>query len=293
MELYNNYWKLVKDEIPSRGVFYDKSSYIKIRPLNVQEIKYLSTLNEFNSTDVINEIIEKCCIFKNMVFEDLLLADREYLIFWLRANSFQANNGYELNLICDNCNEKYQQHIRLGEFPVIRYDESKDTRQITLTDCGLTIKLRHPTIKDLNRCSQDPEIERIMRFLDFGASNEQLELLISNLSALDYTILKNNVDEMFIGFSRVISSACPVCGAIKHYHIELTDSGLFGTVEIGDVLETILRICKYTNYQVPDTAPWWEVETQQKIVNKMQQEEKAEFDKQNGKTTLNKSDLQF
>lgn len=293
MELYNNYWKLVKDEIPSRGIFYDKSSYIKIRPLNVQEIKYLSTLNEFNSTDVINEIIEKCCIFKNMVFEDLLLADREYLIFWLRANSFQANNGYELNLICDNCNEKYQQHIRLGEFPVIRYDETKDTRQITLTDCGLSIKLRHPTIKDLNRCSQDPEIERIMRFLDFGASNEQLELLISNLSALDYTILKNNVDEMFIGFSRVISSACPVCGAIKHYHIELTDSGLFGTVEIGDVLETILRICKYTNYQVPDTAPWWEVETQQKIVNKMQQEEKAEFDKQNGKTTLNKSDLQF
>lgn len=293
MELYNNYWKLVKDEIPSRGMFYQDSAIIKIRPLNVQEIKYLSTLNEMNSTDVINEILEKCCIFKNMVFEDLLLADREYLIFWLRANSFQNNNGYELNLVCDNCLENYRQHITLAEFPVERYDETKGERTVTLQDCGLSIKLRHPTIKDLKRTASDPEIEKIMRFLELEASNEQLELIIGNLSALDYSILKNNVDEMFIGFSRIISSVCPVCGAIKHYNIELTDSGLFGIVDIGEVLETILRICKYTNYQVPDTAPWWEVETQQQIVNKMQQEEKAEFDKQNGKTTINRSDLQF
>jgi hypothetical protein len=291
MELYNNYWKLIKEEIPSKGMFYDDEAIIKIRPLNVQEVKYLSTLNEQNATDVINEIIEKCTIFKNMKFEDLLLADREYLIFWLRANSFQQNNGYDLNLVCDVCDEKYQQKVHLAEFPVELYTENKKERLILLPDCGLKFKLKHPTIKDLKRTNPDPEIESFMRYIDLGATNEQLETLLSNLSAMDYNILKNNIDEMFIGFSRNIQSVCPKCGALKYYNIEITDNGLFGVVNIGEVLETILRICKYTNYQIPESAPWWEVETQQMIVNKMIEEEKAEMDRQDVKTTINRSDL--
>ena len=108
---------------------------------------------------------------------------------------------------------------------------------------------------------------------------------------MDYNILKNNVDEMFIGFSRKVASVCPKCGDVKYYNIELTDNGLFGIVNIGDVLETILRICKYTNYQIPESAPWWEVETQQVIVNKMIEEEKQEMDRHDGKTTINRADL--
>lgn len=291
MELYNNYWKLIKEEIPSKGKFYSPNAVIKIRPLNVQEVKYLSTLNPQNATDVINEIVEKCTIFKNMEFEDLLLADREYLIFWLRANSFQKNNGYELNLICDKCGENYQQSIHLAEFPVELYDDKKAERDILLPDCGLNVRLKHPTMKDLSRTNEDPVIENFMRHLDIGATNEQLEMLLTHLSAMDYSILKNNVDEMFIGFSRKVASVCPKCGDVKYYNIELTDNGLFGIVNIGDVLETILRICKYTNYQIPESAPWWEVETQQVIVNKMIEEEKQEMDRHDGKTTINRADL--
>ena len=107
MELYNNYWKLIKEEIPSMGYVYKPDSVIKIRPLNVQEVKYLSTLCPQNATDVINEIIQKCIILENIQFDELLLADREYLIFWLRANSFSINNGYELHLKCDKCGEQF------------------------------------------------------------------------------------------------------------------------------------------------------------------------------------------
>ena len=123
MELYNNYWKLIKEEIPSKGYFYKPDSVIKIRPLNVQEVKYLSTLCPQNATDVINEIVQKCIILENIQFDELLLADREYLIFWLRANSFSINNGY----ITIKSTGKTSPKISVGKFPIQIKDENYQT----------------------------------------------------------------------------------------------------------------------------------------------------------------------
>ena len=77
MELYNNYWKLIKEEIPSMGYFYKPDSVIKIRPLNVQEVKYLSTLCPQNATDVINEIIGKSLPI--VKFQFVVVLDRYFV----------------------------------------------------------------------------------------------------------------------------------------------------------------------------------------------------------------------
>lgn len=294
MELYNNYWKLIKDEIPSRGCFYNSDAVIKIRPLNVQEVKYLSTLSPQNATDIINEIISKCIILENLNFDDILLADREYMAFWLRANSFQQNNGYSLGLKCENCGHEYKHEVQLADFPTVLYDTNKPkNKEIVLPDCNIKLYLKYPTIKELKRTSNDNEIQNFMRHLDIDTNdNVLLERFLSNLSAMDYSVLKNNIDDMFIGFARQISVPCPSCGKLHHYSIELNDTGLFGTINIGDVLEIILRICKYTNYQIPETQPWWEVEVMQISVNKMQEEEERLLNKNNDRITLNKSQLQ-
>lgn len=294
MELYNNYWKLIKDEIPSRGCFYNADAVIKIRPLNVQEVKYLSTLSPQNATDIINEIISKCVILENLKFEDILLADREYMAFWLRANSFQQNNGYSLSLKCEHCGKEYKHEVQLADFPTILYNEElQKPREILLPDCNIKLFLKHPTIKELKRTSTDNEIQTFMRYLDIDTNdNMLLERFLCNLSAIDYSVLKNNINEMFIGFERQLSIQCPDCGKIHHYTIELYDNGLFGSINIGDVLEIILRICKYTNYQIPETQPWWEVEVMQVSVNKMQEEEERLMNKNNDRMTLTRSQMQ-
>lgn len=43
-QTYNNYWKLDLKELPTMGKLYPEGTVIKIRPLNVQEIKYLATI---------------------------------------------------------------------------------------------------------------------------------------------------------------------------------------------------------------------------------------------------------
>lgn len=294
MEQYNNYWKLYKDEIPSKGYFYDENAVIRVRPMNVQEVKYLSTLCASNATDIINEIINKCIILENLKFEDLLLADREYIAFWLRANSFQQNNGYNLTLKCEKCGENYQHTIQLAEFPTVLVDDNKlAINTVHLQDCGITLKLKYPTIKDLSRKSNDSEIQNFMRYLDVDTNdNVLLEKFLNTLSALDYSILKNNIEDMFIGFERKLSIPCSNCGHIHKYQIDLTDEGLFGVINIGDILDIILRICKYTHYQIPENQPWWEVEVMQFNVNKMIEEEQQQMNKNDGKVTMTKDMLQ-
>ena len=130
-----------------------------------------------------------------------------------------------------------------------------------------------------------------MRYMDIEAPNKTLETFLNGLSALDYSILKNNVDDMFIGFDRKITTYCPKCGEAYTYKIEITDSGLFGKVNVGDVLDMILRICKYTNYQIPETQPWWEVEIMHQNVTKMIEEEKQQMEKDDGKITMSRASL--
>ena len=38
-------------------------------------------------------MLEKCTILENIDYEDLILADREFIIFWIRLNSFINNTS--------------------------------------------------------------------------------------------------------------------------------------------------------------------------------------------------------
>lgn len=288
MQQYNNYWNLYLKEFPSKGLLYDKEASIRIRPLNVQELKYLTTINEQNCTDLINEILLKCIILDKIKFEDLLISDREYLVYWLRSNSFTNNSGYTMNVSCEKCGEEYKKEIELTEFP-IKYleDTNNANRTIYLPDSNIQLCLKQPRITDLRRQFKDIEIESFLRYIEIDEYNEDILInFLLKLSALDYTILKNNIEEMYIGFERIITDYCPKCGEAKQYTIQMTDKGLFGNVSMFEIMEVILQISKYTNYQIQDNMPWWEVEAAQVVANKMAEDEKQELEKKDGKVTL-------
>ena len=71
------------EELPSRGIFYNKNARIKVRTMSVLEVKFLATYKEQTATRICNEIINKCTILENLKIEDLLLPDRDYIIFGL------------------------------------------------------------------------------------------------------------------------------------------------------------------------------------------------------------------
>lgn len=291
MQTYNNYWKLNLLELPSMGKLYPQDTVIKIRPLNVQEIKYLATLNESNATDIINEILEKCTILKGIEFEDIFLGDRKYLAFWIRVNSFTRNSGYEVTINeCFKCKNPFKHKINLTDFEEKYIKEG--THEIFLQDSGLHLKLKYPTIRDLSIKCSDEEIENFIRHIDIKNKDvDLLEKFIRNLSALDYAILKNAVEDMEIGFSDEITIYCPLCGHPHTYKIIYNDSGLLGTINLFEIMDMTLRISKTMNYQIQDTMPWMEVELLQEAANRISEEEQKELDKEKGKISFNKSTL--
>ena len=48
------------EELPSRGIFYNKNARIKVRTMSVLEVKFLATYKEQTATRICNEIINKC-----------------------------------------------------------------------------------------------------------------------------------------------------------------------------------------------------------------------------------------
>ena len=290
-QTYNNYWKLDLKELPTMGKLYPEGTVIKIRPLNVQEIKYLATICEENATDIINEILEKCLLLKNIEFEDIFLGDRTYLAFWVRINSFTKNSGYDINIKeCDKCKNPYTTNIKLTDFEEKYITE--DPQEIDLPDAGITLKLKYPTIRDLEVKCGDKEVEKFIRHIDVADKNVViLEQFIRGLSALDYSIMKNTIDKMEIGFSNQVTIYCPLCGQPHTYTIEYTDMGLLGSVNIFEILEMTLRIAKSMNYQIMDDMPWMEVEILQEAANKIDEEERKQMEKDNGKITMNRNNI--
>lgn len=288
---YNNYWKIDLKELPTMGKLYPQDTVIKIRPLNVQEIKYLATINEENATDIINEILEKCLILKGIEFDDIFLGDRAYFAFWIRINSFTKNSGYDINIKeCVRCKNPYTTNIKLTDFEEKYITE--DPQEIELPDAGITLKLKYPTIRDLDIKCEDKEVEKFIRHIDVADKNVViLEQFIRGLSALDYSIMKNTIDKMEIGFSNQVTIYCPLCGQPHTYIIEYSDMGLLGNVNIFEILDMTLRISKSMNYQIMDDMPWMEVEILQEAANKISEEEQKAMEKDSGKISMNRNPM--
>jgi hypothetical protein len=228
---------------------------------------------------------------KGIEFEDIFLGDRTYLVFWIRINSFSKNSGYDVNIKeCEKCKNPYTTNIKLTDFEEKYITE--DPQVIFLPDSNIELKLKYPTIRDLDVKCEDKEVEKFIRHLDVADKNVSiLEQYIKNLSALDYSIIKNAIDKMEIGFSNQVTIYCPLCGQPHTYIIEYSDMGLLGSVNIFEVLEMTLRISKSMNYQIREDMPWMEVEILQEAANKIDEEEKKQLEKDDGKITMNRANM--
>ena len=109
-----NFWQIDLKELPSRGRLYPKNAKIKARSMSVLEVKFLATLVPANATNICNELLEKCTILENFSYDDLILADREFLIFWIRLNSFINSNGFIITIPeCSGCKKKIEYTVKL------------------------------------------------------------------------------------------------------------------------------------------------------------------------------------
>lgn len=273
-----NYWKIDINELPSRGFFYNNAE-IKCRVLTIADVKFLSSINPFTATTIINEILERCISLKNLDFQDILLCDRHYILFWLRANSFIKNNGYTITIPkCNSCHSPFEKNVKLDDLEEVFIESMPET--VIMPDSEISIELKYPTIRDLSiKISNNEDLENIARHIDV----ENPVDFVNHLSALDYAFLLSKVEEMYAGFKNEIYIDCPKCGFSHKVKIVFNDEGMFGGIKMYDIIKVIINITKYTTMQISDDEPWMELELQEDIVSKMVKEENDQIAKQEAK----------
>lgn len=267
----HNWWKIELDELPTKGIFYNKNTLIKVRSLSVLEVKFLATLVPQNATAVCNEILSKCLYLEHIKLDEILLPDREYLIFWIRLNSFTQSNGYEINIgSCQWCHESFSTKVPLNKFGVNYIKTYKN--EIMLPDANIKLEIAVPKFND-SLYSLKNEIDSIALWINAENTFNEKVKWIENLSAMDFMILKDAIDDCKCGMNHNVNVICPCCGKQNNITIILNDDALFGKVELMQVLESISRIAKYANLQITNDWSWPEVEAEQIVINKMIAEE--------------------
>ena len=103
--LYANSHEEVR--IPSNGYIYSQNSGISNK--QYVPMKYMTAADEDDLTSPtllrqgkwLTKILANCIVLKTIDPDDLLVGDRNALLFWLRQTSYGAN--YKLNVTCQNC----------------------------------------------------------------------------------------------------------------------------------------------------------------------------------------------
>lgn len=274
-----NYWEIYTEELPSRGIFYKKDARIRVRTMSVLEVKFLATYMEATATRICNEILNKCTILENLTLDELLLPDRDYIIFWIRLNTFNTSNGFTITIPhCSTCKAEIVENLSLTQFKH-KYLDNGFEPNVYLPDLQMEIPIRIPTYND-SIYNVENELEDVALHLDTDNTFEEKTKFVSMLSALDYVYLKEHIEKNNCGIIDEVPIYCPDCGTEHIVKVHINDLNIFTHFELRDILEKITQIAKYSNLTITNEWSWVEVELEMQIINNMIQEENEANKKQ-------------
>jgi len=218
----SNFWKI--NGLPSKGKFYSAGTEILGRPMKVLEVKKVSSLGEENGDFILNDIVRRTTT--GIVHDDLYVADKLYILFWLRANTYR-DSGYVVPFICQKCEKKSEYHFELDNLEVQQisddFDPNKEIKLIndTITYDYLRIKdelfidrfkeLNYNTVGDI-----DDELLAMAQMIKTINGKEQTLLQkyhwIIELEPGDYSYLRTYMEKKGMGIKPFVNITCKQCG---------------------------------------------------------------------------------
>ena len=219
-----NWW--VIEGLPSKGKLYPKDTVIKGRPLTTLEVKKLATMgNQVDET--FNEIISGAVT--GIDLEDLLVADKLYIIFWLRANTYK-DSGFSVEFNCLKCNSKSEYEFQMDNVNVLEIREDYDEdRILELPISGEKVTVKYLRVKNENVVSNflknssnsltkyDTQLLELASSIDTIDGENVPSLLnkynfLSDIDPTDFAYLVSYLNSFEIGVDKVMTVKCGKCG---------------------------------------------------------------------------------
>lgn len=211
------------EKLPSKYLKYPEGTKLYGRPLNIRELKKLSSLTMDNATTVIDDVLKSS--IKGIAFEDILISDKLYLILWLRANTY-PESGYSVPFICSECENESTYDFKVDDIDInyIKEDEKfEDPVEMTNKDF---IVFKYPTVKDEQRKFRFRESLK-KSFAKYDDDTMSMAITIdtvngkpmSMMAACDYisnikiySQIKGHIKAFDFGISNQLTVKCNHCG---------------------------------------------------------------------------------
>lgn len=144
-------------ELPSRGINYtNKKKSVRVAYLTAADENILSSPNLIATSGVINELIRRKVLDKDLALEDIVEEDRQAILIFLRNTAFGSE--YNMSLTDPKTNEKFStvvdlSRLKLKDFTLV--EDANGEYEFFLEKCKLPITFVYPTQK------QEEEIQKI------------------------------------------------------------------------------------------------------------------------------------
>jgi len=220
-----NTWPI--DGLPSRGIFYPEGTVLMGRPLKVLEIKMLSSMTEETANYVINDILKRTVT--GLPLDQMLVADKLYIVFWLRANTYK-DSGYKVGFECSKCHQEAKFAFNLDDLTVKDVaDDYNPEKILKLKESKTKLTFTYTTVKDENLVDAfkeknksnpmmviDEDVLSIASMVD-TIDGEDVTLktkyeFVTGITAQEYIQMESYLKETTIGIVPIINVECDVCG---------------------------------------------------------------------------------
>jgi len=105
----------VIEGLPTNGKLYPEGIVIRARPLKVTEVKMLAGMTEHTANEIVNDILDRTV--QGIPIDDIYSADKLYIMFWLRANTYKES-GYNVKFECSKCETESEFAFELDQLNI-------------------------------------------------------------------------------------------------------------------------------------------------------------------------------
>lgn len=225
-------------ELPSQGILYsNKISKIELGLITTEQEKIL-----YGSTSpyVIDELLTACILTPEVKVDELLVADKMFILYQLRALSYDDEYNYMTS--CPNCKKSYKASLKISELPISTLATTfTEPIEVTLAAAKIKVGLRLPRGKDekfvVERVKQLSKVINISntKGLEYAITLArcvltidgkdvnvlEAETLINGLLAKDTARIRKAIEAVKCGYDTQITETCPHCRGESTYELPI------------------------------------------------------------------------
>ena len=209
--------------LPSKYLRYPEGSILYGKPLDVPQLKKMSTMTPDTASTIIDDILKSAT--RGIPIEEIMISDKLYILLWLRANTY-PESGYSIPFVCSSCEKQSTYDFKVDDIDINYIRDDINFEEPLELSTGDFVVFKYPRVKD--------EI-RIQRFKDsvrkaYSKYDDDTLSMVTAINSVNgknmtvmethdflnntkiYSQIKGYISDFNFGISSVLNVKCNSCG---------------------------------------------------------------------------------